>query len=410
MTNKLRIHTQIQSRYLVFDSSGRLPFSIVFGLCRKSPADADPRPLLLEVAGSALDVPYALAHGFLTLDERHPKDPNKWTKVDLSRLNEVTPKEAECLSLPSPVNRTENWRHSFTEYQCRIDVNGELASMLELGRWYKIRVVNGDLGIKRWEYSDEKHFIDNDWKPSENSEAVKLVSQSSGGGIATFKVVKSLPWPPIVETRMRLCTSSPSSNLVPAHIKLSSSVALEVSVINTGSGSCSDSITVQTRGRQQFLTPRGPFDIEYDLTKDATRIIDRTPALPPTSSLLVVDSMTGNVVRGIRKPGGCAGLSGYNPNYDPRPKASHLVILKHGTPVTREVDIRALMNGLEDGQYEIRLKPTGYRWWPGELGEEQADNGRVSEHLGRTLGIPLMLESQDKVELHIKDGKIDESI
>ena len=408
MTNKLRIHTQIESRYRVFDSSGQLPFSIVFGLCRKSPADTDPRPLLLEVAGSVLDVPYALAHGLLTLDERDSKDPHKWTAVDLSRLNEVKPKEVECLSLPSPVDRTENWRCSFTEHQCRIDVNCELASMLELGKWYKIRVVNGDLGVKRWEYSDEKQFIDYDEKLSDESEAVKLVSQSPGGGIATFKVVKSLSWPPRVETRMRLCALSPSSDPVPAHVKLNSSVALEVSVINTSSGS--GSITVQTRGHQQFLTPRGPFDVEYDVSQDATRIIDRTPASPPTSSLLVVESTTGKVVRGIRKRGGCAGLTQYNPSYDPRPKANHLVTLRLGTPVTREIDIRALMNGLEDGQYKIRLKPTGCRWWPGELGEEQADNGKVPEHLGRSLGIPLMLESQDEVELRIKDRKVDQSI
>ena len=131
--NESRIHTQIHSRYQVLDASGHLPFSIVFGLCRRSPADTDPRPLLLEVAGSVLDVPFALAHDFLTLHVQDPKDAEQWVALDVSRLNKVAAKEAQCLSLPSPINRTEHWRDAFSVYQCHIDVHGELASLLEPG-------------------------------------------------------------------------------------------------------------------------------------------------------------------------------------------------------------------------------------------------------------------------------------
>ena len=92
---------------------------------------------------------------------------------------------------------------------------------------------------------------------------------------------------------MRLCASSPSSDSALANAKLSSSVALEVSVINTGS----NSVTVQTRGHQHFLIPWGPFQPEPDADDDRMRIIDATPHKPPTSSLQVVDSATGKVVR-----------------------------------------------------------------------------------------------------------------
>ena len=74
MMNELHIHTQTHSRYQVFDASGQLPFNIVFGLCRRSPGDTDLRPLLIEIAGSVLDVPFALAHGLLTLHEQDPED------------------------------------------------------------------------------------------------------------------------------------------------------------------------------------------------------------------------------------------------------------------------------------------------------------------------------------------------
>jgi len=134
MMNELRIHTQIHSRYPVFDASGQLQSSIVFDLCSRSRADTDPRPLLLKIAGSVLDVPYALAYDLLTLHKQDPKDTKLWVEVDLNQLNNVTVKKAEGLSLPSPVNRVEPWRNAFTVYQYHVDFNGKLASILKPGK------------------------------------------------------------------------------------------------------------------------------------------------------------------------------------------------------------------------------------------------------------------------------------
>jgi len=406
MMNDLRIHTQIHSRYQVLDASGQLPFSIVFGLCRRSPADTDPRSLLLEIAGSVLDVPYALAHGLLTLYQQDPEDPEdtkQWVEVDLSRLSKVAANEAECLALPSPVNRTEHWRDAFMVYQCHVDVNGELASILEPGKKYIIRLASEDLGVKRWAYSDRKQFINNDGKPSHDSEAVKLVNSKPTAGNATFTVVKSLSWPPRMETRMRLCASSPSSDSTLANTKFSSSTALEVSVINTGS----DSVTVQTRGHQRFLIPWGPFQPEPDADDHRMRIIHATPHKPPTSSLQVVNSATGEVVRGNERRG-TGPLT--DSNADQRPKVDDVVTLKPGAPVIRKIDIGALVDGLVDGQYKIQMQSRGCRWWHGEVGKEEGEGGRVPAHLGGIIVPPLMLESQDEVELRMRDGKVDHSM
>ncbi|CAF9934270.1 MAG: hypothetical protein HETSPECPRED_009166 [Heterodermia speciosa] len=403
MTDQLRIHTQIHSRYQVFDASGQLPFSIAFGLCRRSPADTDPRPLLLETAGSVLDLPYALAHGLLTLHEQDPEDAKQKIEVDLSRLNKVAAKEAECLSLPSPVNRTEHWRDAFTVCQCPIAVNSELASSLEPGKKYILRLASEDLGVKRWAYRDGKQFVDNyDGKPSLDSEAVKLVNSKPTAGNATFTVVKSLPWPPRTQTRMRLCASSPSSDPILANPKLSSSTALEVSVINTGS----DPVTVQTRGHQRFLIPWGPFQPDPDADDDRMRIIDARPHKPPTSSLQLVDSATGEVVRG-NKQRGTGPLT--DSNADRRPKAEDVVTLKPGAPVIRKVDIGALVEGLADGQYKIRMQPRSCRWWNGEVGTEVGEDGRLPARLCGSVVPPLMLASQDEVELRVRDGKVDQS-
>jgi len=403
MMEDLPIHTQIHNRYQVFDASGQLPFSIVFGLCRRSLADTDPQPLLLEIAGSVLDVPYALAHGLLTLHGQDLEDAEQWVEVDISRLNTAAVKEAECLSLPSPVNRTEHWRDAFTIYQCHVDFNGELASILQPGKKYILRLASEDLGVKRWAYSDLKRFVDNDGKPSLDCEAVKLVNSKPTAGNATFKVVKSLSWPPGMETRMRLCASSPSSDSAPANAKLSSSTTLEVSVINTGS----ESVTVQTRGHQRFLKPWGPFQPEPDADDDRMRIINATPHGPPTSSLQIVDSATGQVVRGHEQRGTCRLTVS---NAGRRPKVEDVVTLKPETLVVRNLDIGALVNGLVDGQYKIRMQSKGCRWWHREVGKEEGDNGRVPRHLGESIRPPLMLESQDEVKLRIRGGQVDESM
>ena len=77
-----------------------------------------------------------------------PQDAKQWVEVDLGWLNKVAAKEVECLSLSSPVNRTEHWRDAFTVYQYHIDVNGDLASILKPGKKYVIRLASGDLGVK----------------------------------------------------------------------------------------------------------------------------------------------------------------------------------------------------------------------------------------------------------------------
>lgn len=187
---------------------------------------------------------------------------------------------------------------------------------------------------------------------------------------------------------MRLCTSTTNA-------QQSDITVLEVCVTNTGS----DAITVQTRGDQRFLIPWGPFQPEPDAIDDRMRIIDASPHKPPTSSLQIVDSATGEVVRGNEQRG-TGSLT--DSNVDRRAKPEDLMTLKPGEPVVREVGIGALVDRLANGQYKIRMQPKGCRWWHGEVKMDNEEDGRVPSHLCP----PLMLESQNEVELHIRDGKM----
>ncbi|EUC51387.1 hypothetical protein COCMIDRAFT_79282, partial [Bipolaris oryzae ATCC 44560] len=381
MTSELSIHVQPHSRYSVFDASGQLPFSVVFGICRLSKSDTDPRPLLIETAGSVFDVPYALAHGLLTLHEEHPGEATKWVEVDLSKMGEVDKSTSECISIPSPLNRTKNWKDDITVYLGHIDLKGALASILKVGKRYRIRLASKDLGVSKWTYGNQDHF------ETAHSETANLVNSYSHGN-ATFKVMDNLLFPPKVEVKLRLVEST----------------SLEVTVENTAE----ETITVQPRGHQNFLVPWGPMQPEPDVLDDRPRIIDSTPQnYAPVSSLMVLDAAAREVVRGHEDPSKCHLR---DPKADTRPRVDELMILGPHKPVTVVHQIDWKVKGLQDGNYTIRMHPKGCRWWRGKVEDEEGEDGKVPARLWKGVTVPLMLESQDELEVTIKDGKVDGSL
>lgn len=287
MTNELRISVRIDSRYQICNASGQLPFGILFGLCRRSPADTDPRPLLVQVAGSVLDVPYALAHALLSLHVQEPENPTKWVQVDVRRLPKAAITETTCLSLSSPVNREKHWRSCVTAYHCASPFDAYMASILEPGRRDAIKLASNDLGVQRSAYTNEEHLVKLEGKLCNDTGIPKTIC-GKGVGKAMFKVVKSLSWPPKIEMSMSLCMPSQSLDQTSVDDKLSSSagVELKVSVINTST----NTVTVQTNGDQLFLSPRlfsskdGWFETDPSIMNDRDRIIHASPSRPPTSS------------------------------------------------------------------------------------------------------------------------------
>lgn len=134
--DKLPIHTFIHNRYQVLDYSGHLPFSIVFGLCRRSLEDTDPRPLILDTGKSALDVPYALANKLLKLNVEDA-DLKQEMALAISRLSQFGGNDT-YLTLPSPVNRKENWKAAIVAYHYQVNPGSELASIFKPGKKYEL--------------------------------------------------------------------------------------------------------------------------------------------------------------------------------------------------------------------------------------------------------------------------------
>lgn len=396
----LKIYTVINSRYRVFDLSGNLPFSIVFGLCRRSKEDTDPRTLVLTAANSILDVPYALTHKLLTLRVEHPK----WktdVEVDVGQLSQKQGQQESYLTLPSPVGRTGDWRKCLSIYRYDVDPGSELASLFEPGKKYSINHTikrGGDLGFGEYSYVESAEPLKEHGEPSASVGKPRLVNSRSDGR-PTFQVVPSLPWPPKIQTRMQRYRGE-TKRL--DNDEKSGDAVLDITVLNTGT----ETITAQTQGEQRCLCPRGPMYAEegYPGADLRPRLIASNISTP-SGSISVIDLATNSTVREASKPTGISPL--YASNQDLRPRLGLLVALKPGEPLVRRVDATNLLRGLTDGVYGLKMEPRGMWWCVGSC-EDFAGEGddRVPHELFQTLIPPLILECEDIVEVQVENGVV----
>lgn len=376
----LKISTIINKKHQVFDRSGRLPFSIVFGLCRRSAEDTDPRSLVINTAKTILDVPYALKHELLSI-HRNDAETKRGFLVDVGKLNQLEGVNS-TVTLSSPVGREKNWKENLTVYEYQVEPASELASLFEPGNSYEIRIKKGGPAGGRGpgNFGGRGHkYINTTWSEA-STESPKLVYDRADGR-ANFVVVQSLPWPPEIETRMQQSQGKDAT--------------LEVTVLNQGE----DAITVQTHGRQRYLSPWGPMYPKEEYSIRPRLIDSQMPA--PGGHLQVIDLLTKEVVREVTKPPVC---QLYGP-HDPRPKLESLLVLKPGEPLVREVDISGLLSKLPDGMYGLRMEARGMWWCPGSYEDwrDEADD-RVPHHLYKTLIPPMVLQCEDIIELHVSKG------
>ncbi|KAF7190782.1 hypothetical protein HII31_07941 [Pseudocercospora fuligena] len=390
--DQVTVQVQLNSRYRVFDLSGNVPFSIVFGLVRKASSDKDRRPLILHTNASVLDVPYALAKGMLTL-QVHESD--REVPVDVSRLSQMHTDEKMSVVVPSPVERKEHWKQCMTVYEYIIEPSSTLGSLFEVGKRYSMRIhpAYQNTCFASYEYLHKGETVDSQQQVSEKPKDLITIAH----GRAFFRPILSVPVPPVLQTRMRLCHSALSEeDGRPAQ--------LEISVQNTGS----EPITVQTRGRQRFLVAQGPmFDAGGEATDDARpRIIDESsPA--PASSLQIIDTTAAEVIREASKPGPCGGASNPPKTIDMRPKLETLVTLKPGEPLVKQVDFSQLLAKLPDGKYGVQMEPRGMWWCVGDRDEfANASEERLPQHLWNTSTLPVILECADTVEVQVSEGRI----
>jgi hypothetical protein len=413
---ELDISTVIGQRYAVFDQSGELPFTVLFGLTRRSEDDLDPRPLTLDTRKSALDVPYGLAHGLLELVNQDGDVHNAQPDTDIPQaLRELAHLDNDhmqpFMTLPSPVNRPHGLRSDYvTRFEYLIKKDSALGSMLKPGTKYSIRFPRiespphrNELGVRWCASGKSEDVIGNSATPLCDSEPLTLMAASATKWRAAFQVVPSLPWPPKLVTKLELVLSPTSEGGNTAN----ADQAVYLRVTTTQSGS--KPVSVQTRGEPEYLHSKdlwGEPVYEY-----SHRIIDADqPA--PRQSLRIVNRASGCTVRGPR-PLGPSAPSGYGRGYATPPSIDEMVTIKPGSPLVRLVDISKVIVGwpmegrLSDGVYEIHLVERGM-WWCWASQEELAasDDDRVPKRLWNRLVPPARLYSEDVVAFQIQNGEV----
>ncbi|KAH7324177.1 hypothetical protein B0I35DRAFT_423667 [Stachybotrys elegans] len=268
-----------------------------------------------------------------------------------------------------------------TIYRYCVEPGSELAALFEHGKMYTIRGKPGNNVVASGWYGDQS--ASTNLGPDSPEARIHLTMlRNHVSGRATFRVVSSVPWPPRLHVRLRKQDND----------KDKESPILEVSTVNTGS----EPISVKTRGEQYMLQPQGPLEPEagWPLMDRRTRIIDAQAS--PLVSFEVIDIATNTIVRHAVRPGICA-LTDGTPR-DRRPKLEHLVTLKPGEPVVRQVDVTQVLSRLPDGTYGLRLERRGMWWCVGSREDfEATGEDRVPQNLFETLIMPAMLECDDVV-------------
>lgn len=392
--DELKIHVLMQARDRIFDASGKHPFTIDFGLCRHSPHDVDPRSLVIDVAGSALDVPYAIANKLLI---SHGLNTLQRDKERLKHINLDMPigKKNRYITLPSPVGRIKHYKDCFTIFEYRVDRGSGLASLILPGREYRISLASKDIGIKWYNYIDD---MDSSMPMDQNllsrpSETAQIVNSKPSAGHAAFKVVESLTWPPEVSTHLYLV---PATDTAPSSI--------QVSITNMSI----QPLSIQTRLHSTlYLQPR---DLLGDRTTTRPRMHRTLETDLPLSSFgtSITDTATKEEVPDNLPRPGCMGLS--SPKLDPRPRSKDLLTLEPGRAVLRHVDLGTVLRKCEDGVYTIRLREQAKWWCVGSVEDicdaEDGDGGRVKKELFSRDIPPLVLKSEDTLEVRKLDGEI----
>ncbi|KAI0132909.1 hypothetical protein BJ170DRAFT_615723 [Xylariales sp. AK1849] len=378
---EVSLRVTIKTEYQAFDLSGQLPFNIIFGISYRVKPGSNARPILLNTAASAFDVPYALANGFLSLFE------GKMDKVDLSGFD-APAAESKFLAVQPMVNARA--LDVSVVYKVQIGPGSALAKFLHTDRKYHMRIANpNDFGVKWWAYGQADELL-RDGKPVAQSEPARLVGRK-GTGKAPFRVVDSLSWPPPFAIRMRLRPRQHDNDSV--------SCILELSITNRGA----DTITVQSSGHQRFLVRWGPYQPEP---------VDRRTRITSTiedggkQCLVITNAETGEDMYRYRPPICVLTVSGV----DIRPKRRDLTVFEPGKEFKKEIDLSDKLTKLPDGLYKVELDPMHAWWCSGGMAEiygSEAPSGeeRISKERHESQVPPLRLSCDDIVELNVIGGK-----
>jgi hypothetical protein len=425
----IRLHLQLARSTSLFDLSGRLPFSIVFGLARDR--RHDPRPdedLVLDTRRSLLDVPWALREGLLDWDVLST-DPGGGIMREVARgLRELDVdggdggdgdgeddgsgegrgmQRERFIVLKSLVGRTENFMQLLTLYEYVVDPAsplGEIFSSGGAGVKFEISLLRPELGIRWYRFGKKGDFIGEDGEFLPRALRGGGDDDTAGGGLpplshrhgtsvgrCTFQTVACLSWPPNLSTHISVVKGSETSP----------SSYLRISV----SHSSSQPLMLQTTGEQRHLKISSRYGLNGD-EQYWSRILHEYSGNSKRALRLIIrvlDASTREVVYG-GVPGFFCRLRDMRKPFDPRPKKGWMATILPGETLERKVEISEILKDLPDGEFEVHLEPLGMWWCEGEIGTpDDEDDGRLPKRFWRENVPPAMLEA-DPLKFRVIGG------
>ncbi|ETS80818.1 hypothetical protein PFICI_08347 [Pestalotiopsis fici W106-1] len=362
------------SRPLVFDLSGAVPFELYLTARRSAVDETDPRDLVLLKTGSVFDFSAALDKGLVELvdDATGAVIPRHRSTVETG-AEEVTCQSLDdesFIRLPTDVQRRDR-----PTQKLPLNVASCLRAMVESGRNYHVRLHGKNLGVRWWKWAENsKLYIDgSELPPSEHQEIVSVGPPRS----KTFTVKSEIPIPPKPYIGLSLAHTGESAS------DDASSPILQITIKNTSERP----IILKTIGDQRHLKEPG------EITNPRARVTHERPNLQNFS---IIDQETKEDLISDA-PTFTTPVPGRGRGW---PRKQFLALAPQEQVVrTAKLPGHRLVPGRK---YNISLRSTGCWWTYGTLDDLFGKGNNVFQTWPPGPKVPMPLESEDVVVVNCK--------
>ncbi|KAI0153893.1 hypothetical protein BJ166DRAFT_617175 [Pestalotiopsis sp. NC0098] len=361
------------SKPMVFDLSGAIPFELYVNARRNAVDETDPRDLVLLKTGSVFEFPAALNTGILELVDEA-------TGVVVISNDDTAHIRAEkavsesldnntFITLPTDIKKRDRPIQSIP-----LNAASCLRSMVQPERFYHLRLRNKNLGVRWWTWGERPIPCSNmnELSPSERQTIISVGTPRS----KSFTVKSEIPIPTPLFISLSLADQATIDEL--GSDDKASPPTINITITNT-----SDlAIVLKTIGDQPHL--KKPSEI----TNPQARVMHERPALQNFS---VVDQGT--------KEDLISNLPLFTSPAPGRRRAlgqSQFLALAPQEQVARTAELpgQRLIPGRE---YHVTLRSTGCWWTYGTLDDLFGEGIGMMETLPPGLKVPMPLESVDMV-------------
>lgn len=363
-----------ESKPMVFDLSGAVPFELYVNARRNAVDETDPRDLVLLKTGSVFDFPAALNTGLLELVDEATGNVvtyhDETAHIGAGKAVSESLDDNTFITLPTDIPKRDRPIQSIP-----LSAASCLRSMVQPERSYHLRLRDKDLGVRWWTWGECPRSCSNinELPPSERQTIISVGTPRS----KSFTVKSEIPIPTPLFISLSLADQAT------IHEQGSNDKALpptiKITITNTGDRP----IVLKTIGDQPHLKRPG------EITNPRARVTHARPALQNFS---VVDQES--------KEDLISNLPLFTSPAPGRRRAlgrSQFLALAPQEQVVRTAELPG-QRLVPRREYHVTLRSTGCWWTYGTLDDLFGVGNRMMETLPPGLKVPMPLKSEDVVE------------